>query len=117
MNDYRYDNQTVVGFIYTSIFWGVVGILAGIWIFIQMWNPAWNIPPYFTYGRLRVVHTNILAFGLVLGALIGIFYYVTMRLAKRPLNQHASLGLSKGQSRWRSWRGRQPVTGFSLSFR
>jgi cytochrome c oxidase cbb3-type subunit I len=85
MNDYRYDNQTVVGFIYTSIFWGVVGILAGIWISIQMWNPAWNIPPYFTYGRLRVVHTNILAFGLVLGALMGIFYYVTMRLAKRPL--------------------------------
>ena len=85
MNDYRYDNQTVVGFIASSIVWGVIGILAGIWASIQLWAPELNIPPYFTYGRLRVVHTNILAFGLVLGALMGIFYYITMRLAKTPL--------------------------------
>ncbi len=85
MNDYQYDNQTVKGFITSSIFWGVVGILAGIWVSIQMWNSSWNIPPYFTFGRLRVIHTNILAFGLVLGALLGIFYYITMRLTKRPL--------------------------------
>lgn len=85
MNDYRYDNQTVVGFIASSIVWGVIGILAGIWASIQLWAPELNIPPYFTYGRLRVVHTNILAFGLVLGALMGIFYYITMRLAKTSL--------------------------------
>lgn len=85
MSDYQFDNQTVKGFITSSIFWGVVGILAGIWISIQMWNPAWNISPFFTFGRLRVVHTNILAFGLVLGALLGIFYYITMRLTRRPL--------------------------------
>jgi len=28
MNDYQYDNQTVKGFIISSIFWGVVGIWA-----------------------------------------------------------------------------------------
>ncbi|MBI5741674.1 MAG: cbb3-type cytochrome c oxidase subunit I [Nitrospirae bacterium] len=85
MNDYQYDNLTVKGFITSSIFWGVVGILAGIWISIQMWSPSLNVPPYFTFGRLRVVHTNILAFGLVLGSLMGTFYYITMRLTRRPL--------------------------------
>ncbi len=85
MDDYSYDNQTVKGFILSSIFWGVVGILIGIWISIQMWNPSWNIPPFFTFGRLRVVHTNGLAFGLGIGAIFGIFYYITMRLTKRPL--------------------------------
>lgn len=85
MSDYQYDNQTVKGFIISSIFWGVVGILIGLWISIQMWSPSWNIPPYFTFGRLRVVHTNGLAFGLGVGAIFGIFYYITMRLTKRPL--------------------------------
>lgn len=85
MNDYQYDNQTVQGFIISSIFWGVVGIVIGLWISIQMWAPSWNIAPYFTFGRLRVVHTNGLAFGLGIGATFGIFYYMTMRLSRRPL--------------------------------
>jgi cytochrome c oxidase cbb3-type subunit 1 len=85
MSDYQYDNQTVKGFILSSIFWGVVGIVIGLWISVQMWLPSWNIPPYFTFGRLRVVHTNGLAFGLGIGAIFGISYYIVMRLTKRPL--------------------------------
>lgn len=85
MGDYRYDNRTVTGFIISSIFWGVIGILTGVWISIQLWRPELNFPPLFTYGRLKAVHINILAFGLVLGALMGIFYYITMRLTKIPL--------------------------------
>ena len=85
MSEYAYDEKTVKGFIVSSIFWGVVGILIGLWISIQMWMPSWNIAPYFTFGRLRVVHTNGLAFGLGIGAIFGIFYYIVMRLTKRPL--------------------------------
>jgi len=85
MSEYQYDNQTVRGFILSSIFWGVVGIVIGLWISIQLWAPSWNIPPYFTFGRLRVVHTNGLAFGLGIGAIFGISYYITMRLTRRPL--------------------------------
>lgn len=85
MDEYRYDYQTVKGFIVSSIFWGVVGILIGLWISVQMWQPAANIQPYFTFGRLRVVHTNGLAFGLGVGAIFGIFYYITVRLCRRPL--------------------------------
>lgn len=85
MSDYRYDNQTVIGFILSAIFWGVVGILVGLLISVQMWKPELNFPPYFTYGRLRVVHTNGLAFGLGVGAIFGVCYYIVMRLTKRPL--------------------------------
>jgi len=82
---YAYDHQTIAGFLYSSIFWGVVGIVIGLWISVQLWLPATNIEPLFTYGRLRTVHVNVLAFGLGVGAIIGLFYYMTMRLTRRPL--------------------------------
>jgi cytochrome c oxidase cbb3-type subunit 1 len=85
MGDYRYDDRTVEGFILSSIFWGVVGILLGLLISIQIWAPAANFAPFFTYGRLRTVHTNGLAFGLGVGAIFGLFYFIVMRLTRRPL--------------------------------
>jgi cytochrome c oxidase cbb3-type subunit 1 len=85
MNEYRYDNQTVQGFILSSIFWGVVGILVGLLISVQLWAPALNFTPWLSYGRLRPVHTNGLAFGLGVGAIFGLSYYVVMRLCRRPL--------------------------------
>src|SRR6266511_2622129 len=85
MNDYRYDNRTVQGFILSAIFWGVVGIVVGLLISIQMWAPGANFPPYLTFGRLRTVHTNGLAFGLGVGAIFGLSFWIVMRLCKRPL--------------------------------
>jgi len=85
MNDYRYDHQTVQGFILSAIFWGVVGIVLGLLISIQLWAPSFNVAPYLTYGRLRTVHTNGLAFGLGVGAIFGLSYWIVMRLTKRPL--------------------------------
>jgi cytochrome c oxidase cbb3-type subunit I len=85
MNDYRYDHQTVQGFILSAIFWGVVGIVLGLLISVQLFLPQANFAPYLTYGRLRPVHTNGLAFGLGVGSIFGLTYYVVMRLCKRPL--------------------------------
>jgi cytochrome c oxidase cbb3-type subunit 1 len=36
MNEYRYDYETVKGFILSAIFWGVVGLIAGLWISAQL---------------------------------------------------------------------------------
>ena len=85
MNDYRYDYQTVQGFVLSAIVWGVVGILVGLLISVQLWAPAANFAPYLTYGRLRPVHTNGLAFGLGVGVIFGLSYYIVMRLSGRPL--------------------------------
>lgn len=38
MNEYRYDYETVKGFILSAIFWGVVGLVAGLWISAQLWE-------------------------------------------------------------------------------
>jgi cytochrome c oxidase cbb3-type subunit 1 len=85
MSELSYDDRTVNGFLISSIFWGVVGIVVGLWISVQLYAPSWNIPPWFTYGRMRVVHTNALAFGLGLGAIFGLFYYLVQRLTRRSL--------------------------------
>jgi cytochrome c oxidase cbb3-type subunit 1 len=82
---YRYDDQTVQGFILSSIFWGVVGIVVGLLISVQLWLPAANLTPWLSYGRLRPVHTNGLAFGLGVGAIFGLSYFVVMRLCRRAL--------------------------------
>ena len=85
MSEPSYDDRTVSGFIVSSIFWGVIGIVIGLWISIQLWMPSTNFAPWFTYGRMRVVHTNALAFGLGLGAIFGMSYFIVMRLTRRPL--------------------------------
>jgi len=85
VSDYRYDDRTVLGFILSAIAWGVVGLLVGMLLATQMFLPAANFAPYFTFGRLRPVHTNGLAFGMGVGAIFGLSYFIVMRLCKRPL--------------------------------
>jgi cytochrome c oxidase cbb3-type subunit 1 len=85
MNEYSYDYRTVQGFILSAIFWGVIGLVIGLLISVQMWNVDFNFGEYFSYGRLRTIHTNVLAYGLGIGAEFGIFYYLTIRLTKRNL--------------------------------
>ncbi|MEF3254205.1 MAG: cbb3-type cytochrome c oxidase subunit I [Deferribacterales bacterium] len=85
MNEYQYDYQTVKGFIVSCLFWGVIGLVIGLLISIQLWNSDFNFGEYFSFGRLRTVHTNVLAYGLGIGAEFGIFYYLVIRLTKRPL--------------------------------
>lgn len=83
--DLKYDYQTVQGFIISCIAWAVVGLVIGLLISIQMWHAGWNFGEFFSFGRLRTVHTNVLAYGLGIGAEFGIFYYLTIRLTKRKL--------------------------------
>ena len=40
MSEPSYDDRTVSGFIVSSIFWGVIGIVIGLWISIQLWMPS-----------------------------------------------------------------------------
>jgi len=85
MNEYQYDYKTAQGFIISAIFWGVIGLVAGLLISAQMWNADLNFGEYFSFGRLRTFHTNVLAYGLGIGAEFGLFYYIVIRLTKRPL--------------------------------
>jgi len=81
----KYEYDVVRGFTIWALIWGVVGLLVGLLIAFQMVYPELNIGPYLSFGRLRVVHTNALAFGFGLGAIFGMFYYMVQRLSKIPL--------------------------------
>ena len=83
--EYRYDHKTVEGYILSAIVWAVVGLVVGLLISVQMFAPALNFAPWASFGRMRTVHTNILGFGLGVGAIFGLSYYILMRLTRRTL--------------------------------
>jgi cytochrome c oxidase cbb3-type subunit 1 len=85
MNDTLYNNRTVEGFLLSSLVWGVLGIVAGLLISAQLWEPGLNLGPFLSYGRLRTLHISILAYGLGLGVIFGLFYFMLVRLTKRGL--------------------------------
>jgi cytochrome c oxidase cbb3-type subunit 1 len=85
MNDTLYNNRTVEGFLLSSLVWGVFGIVFGLLISVQLWAPELNFGPFFSYGRLRTLHISILAYGLGLGVIFGLFYFMLVRLTKRGL--------------------------------
>ena len=85
MKELSGDFKIVLGYFYSGLVWGVIGLLIGLLISAQMWDAAFNFGEYFSFGRLRIVHTNVLAYGLGLFTIMGLFYYIVIRLARRPL--------------------------------
>jgi len=43
MNDTGYDYSIVRGFAFSALFWLVVGLVIGLWIAFEMFNPALNL--------------------------------------------------------------------------
>ncbi len=85
MKEISGDSKIVMGYIYSALFWGVIGLVLGLLISAQMWSVSFNFGEYFSFGRLRTVHTNVLAYGLGITAEMGAFYYIIGRLTKRSL--------------------------------
>jgi len=80
---FYYDNKTVKMFAYAVLVWGVVGMLAGLWIAIAMYYPAINLGiPATTFGRMRPIHTNAVIFAFVGNGIFMGVYYSLQRLCK-----------------------------------
>lgn len=80
---FYYDNKTVKMFAYATILWGVVGMLAGLLIAVQIYLPAANFGlPITTFGRVRPVHTNAVIFAFVGNGIFMGVYYSLQRLCK-----------------------------------
>lgn len=80
-----YEWKPVKGFALSGIFWGLVSVLIGLFISIQLWKPELNIPPFLTYGRLRTVHVNGLVFGFAVAEIFALSYYMVQKLTRRAL--------------------------------
>lgn len=78
-----YDDRIVRNFVIASIAFGVVAMLVGVVVALQLaWWPANTSIPYFTFGRLRPLHTNAAIFAFVGNMIFAGVYYSTQRLTK-----------------------------------
>ena len=80
---FSYDNGIVRNFAYATMLWGLVGMLVGLIIALQLVFPALNLGvAEVTYGRLRPLHTNAVIFAFVGNGIFMGVYYSLQRLLK-----------------------------------
>ena len=80
---FKYDNQTPKMFAMATIFWGVVALLVGLIVAVQLYVPSLSFGlPYLTFGRLRPLHTNGAIFAFVGNAIFAGIYYSLQRISK-----------------------------------
>ena len=61
----EYDDRIVRAFLWASVIFGIVGMLVGVVVALQLaWWPA-NAAPWLSFGRLRPLHTNAVIFAFV----------------------------------------------------
>jgi len=71
-------------FTFTTILFGILGMIIGTLIAAQLAFPELNylLGEYGTFSRLRPLHTNIVIFGFTLSGVWATFYYVGQRVLK-----------------------------------
>ncbi|PKP45213.1 MAG: cytochrome C oxidase Cbb3 [Bacteroidetes bacterium HGW-Bacteroidetes-12] len=80
---FYYDNKIVKMFAYATGLWGIVGMLVGLLVALQMYLPALNFNLEFTtFGRTRPLHTNAVIFAFVGNGIFTGVYYSLQRLLK-----------------------------------
>ena len=80
---FYYDNKIVKQFGLATLLWGIVGMLVGVIIAFQLAYPSLSFNlPYFTFGRLRPIHTNAVIFAFVGNAVFAGSYYIFQRVLK-----------------------------------
>ena len=88
-----YNDRVVRHFVWASVLFGIVGMLVGIIIALQLAFWPANLPPFLSFGRLRPLHTNAVIFAFVGNMLFAGIYYSTQRLAKARLASDILSGL------------------------
>jgi len=80
---FSYDNKIVRAFIIATVIFGLVGMLVGLTIALQLVWPVFNFDlQYTTFGRIRPLHTNAIIFAFVGNAMFAGTYYSLQRLLK-----------------------------------
>ncbi len=78
----NYNMDVVKLFTLATCFWGVVGMLVGVIIALQLAFPVLNIEPLLTFGRLRPIHTSGVIFAFGGNALFATSYYIVQRTCR-----------------------------------
>ena len=94
-----YHMQVVRQFAIMTVIWGILGMAVGVLIASQLAWPALNFDTaWFSFGRLRPLHTNLVIFAFGGSALMTTSFYVVQRTTLTPLfmPKLASLGMNSG---------------------
>lgn len=80
---FYYDNRIAKNFTIATIIWGLIAFLVGVTVALQLVFPDLNLDlSWFTFGRLRALHTNGAIFAFVGNAIFAGVYYSLQRLLK-----------------------------------
>ena len=83
MERFSYNDDIVRKFVFASIGWGIVGLLVGVIIALQLADSRFNLGLEWTsFGRLRPLHTNAVIFAFGGNGIFAAVYYSTQRLVK-----------------------------------
>jgi cytochrome c oxidase cbb3-type subunit 1 len=81
-----YDDDPIRWGVLATLFWGVAGMAAGLYIALQLAFPALNLGlEYTSFGRLRPLHTSAVIFAFGGNALIATSFYVVQRTCRARL--------------------------------
>jgi cytochrome c oxidase cbb3-type subunit I/II len=90
MERFVYDDAIVRLFLIATLVWGLVGMLVGIVIALQLASPLFNFGlPWLSFGRLRPLHTNAVIFAFAGNAIFTGVYYSIQRLLKARMFSEA----------------------------
>jgi cytochrome c oxidase cbb3-type subunit 1 len=82
----KYDDDPIRWGVIATVFWGLAGFLAGLYIALQLAFPALNLGiEYTSFGRLRPLHTSAVIFAFGGNALIATSFYVVQRTCRARL--------------------------------
>jgi len=82
----RYDDDPIRWGVIATLFWGMAGFLAGLFIALQLAFPVLNLGfEYTTFGRLRPLHTSAVIFAFGGNALIATSFYIVQRTCRARL--------------------------------
>lgn len=80
---FSYDNKIVKNFAFATLIWGVVGMLVGLIIALQLVFPEMvGGISFLSFGRIRPLHTNAVIFAFVGNGIFTGVYYSLQRLLK-----------------------------------
>ncbi|WP_109797384.1 MULTISPECIES: cytochrome-c oxidase, cbb3-type subunit I [Novosphingobium] len=82
----RYDDDVIRWGVIATVFWGITGFLAGLYIALQLALPVLNLNLEWTsFSRLRPLHTSAVIFAFGGNALIATSFYVVQRTCRARL--------------------------------
>ena len=81
----KYDDDVIRWGVIATLFWGIAGFAAGLFIALQLAFPHLNFEPYLNFGRLRPLHTSAVIFAFGGNALLSTSFYVVQRTCRARL--------------------------------